>query len=192
MKNHKIKNTVLNGLAMRYLLEDQNMYNNTTFINRYLEISTDKKMQDEVNNIAKSVHKLAVGKRLPIENFVDINNKPIVLEKLINKQTVIFFCTTNAESHLNAVHKKVFKLKEKYPNIDFISVNIDDSYEDWKNKLEGFDYKNIVEIHASDFEKIREDWVINKIHRTIVLNADGTIKNAFVNLFDVNFENNLK
>ncbi len=192
IKNHKIKNTVLNGLAMRYLLEDQNMYNNATFINRYLEISTDKKMQKEINNIAASIHKLTVGKKLPTENFVDINNNPIALEKLIHNQTVIFFCTTNAESHLNSVHKKVFKLKEKYPNVDFIAVNIDDSYEEWKTKLEGFNHKNIIEIHAVDFEKIREDWVINKIHRTIVLNADGTIKNAFVNLFDVNFEKNLE
>ena len=29
-------------------------------------------------------------------------------------------------------------------------------------------------------------------HRIIILNADGTIKNGFANLFDVNFEQNLK
>lgn len=192
IKNQKIKNTVLNGLAMRYLLEDQNMYNNTTFIKRYLEISTDKKMQNEINKIAKSVHNLSVGKKLPFENFVNTDNQPVELENLISKQTVIFFCTTNADSHLKAVHKKVFNLNSKYPNVNFIAINIDDSYDEWKKKLAEFDHKNVVEIHANDFEKIKEDWVINKIHRTIILNADGTIKNAFVNLFDVNFEKNLE
>jgi hypothetical protein len=33
--------------------------------------------------------------------------------------------------------------------------------------------------------------VITKVHRIIILNADGTIKNGFANLFDVNFESNL-
>lgn len=192
IKNQKIKNTVLNGLAMRYLLEDQNMYNNNAFIKRYLEISTDKKMQREINIIANAVHKLAIGKKLPFQKFVDINNKPVILENLISEQTVIFFCTTNAESHLNAVHKKVFDYSKKYPKVKFIAINIDDSYDSWKNKLDEFDPKNVVEIHANDFEKIKKDWVINKIHRTIIVNADGTIKNAFVNLFDINFEKNLQ
>lgn len=192
IKNQKIKNTVLNGLAMRYLLEDQNMYNNTTFIKRYLEISTDKKMHSEINKIANSVHNLSVGKKLPVENFVNVENQPVDLQTLISKETVIFFFTTNADSHLKAVHKKVFNLKTKYPNINFVAINIDDSYEEWKQKLDEFDHKNVIEIHANDFEKIKEDWVINKIHRTIILNADGTIKNAFVNLFDINFEKNLQ
>ncbi len=192
IKNQKIKNTVLNGLAMRYLLEDQNMYNNTTFIKRYLEISTDKKMHSEINKIAKSVHNLSIGKKLPSESFVNVNNEPVDLQHLISKETVIFFFTTNADSHLKAVHKKVFNLKDKYPNVNFIAINIDDSYEEWKKKLDEFDHKNVIEIHANDFEKIKEDWVINKIHRTIILNGDGTIKNAFVNLFDVTFEKNLQ
>jgi hypothetical protein len=192
IKNQKIKNTVLNGLAMRYLLEDQNMYNHTTFINRYLEISTDKKMHSEVNKIAQSVHNLSVGKKLPVESFVNMDNQPVELQNLISKQTVLFFCTTNADSHLKAVHKKVFNLNTKYPNVNFIAINIDDSYDEWKKKLAEFDHKNVVEIHANDFEQIKEDWVINKIHRTIILNADGTIKNAFVNLFDINFEKNLE
>ena len=62
---------------------------------------------------------------------------------------------------------------------------------DWKKKLEEFNHKEIVEIHATDPEAIKENLIIYKIHRTIILNADGTIKNGFVNLFDVNFENNL-
>lgn len=48
------------------------------------------------------------------------------------------------------------------------------------------------ELHANNFEAIRNLWVITKVHRIIILNADGTIKNGFANLFDVNFENNLQ
>ncbi|WP_339887036.1 thioredoxin-like domain-containing protein [uncultured Flavobacterium sp.] len=191
IKNNKIKNHVLNGLALRYLMEEQNMFNNSAFIKRFLELSTDKKMQNEITTIENSINKLAVGNKLTSEKFVNEKNEPIDLSKLITKETVIFFCNTNIQSHLNAVHKKAFTLKQKYPNINFIAINIDDTYEEWGEKLKEFDHKNIIEIHAVNSDAIKEKWAVYKIHRSIILNADGTIKNAFVNLFDVNFEKNL-
>lgn len=42
-KNQKVKNVVLNNVAMMYLLEDQNMYNNQKFIERYLQLTTTDK-----------------------------------------------------------------------------------------------------------------------------------------------------
>jgi hypothetical protein len=192
IKNQKIKNTVLNGLTLRYLMKEQNLYNNNAFIKRYLELSTDKKMQVDIKKIEKSIYKLSIGNKLPNEKFVNEKNEPVSLEKLIKKQTVIFFCNLGIPSHLNSVHKKVFNLKEKYPNVDFIAINIDDTYDDWKKKLDEFDHKNIVEIHAVDPEALKEDLIIYKIHRTLILNPDGTIKHGFTNLYDVNFEENLK
>ncbi|WP_338410382.1 thioredoxin-like domain-containing protein [uncultured Flavobacterium sp.] len=192
IKNNAIKNNVLNGLALSYLMKEQNMIHNSTFIKRFLELSTDKKMQDDVIKIENTIKKLTAGNKLSLEKFVNENNKVVELDKLIKKQTVIFFFNTKLQSHLNAVHRKVANLKNKHPNVNFIAVNIDDNFEDWKSKLNEIDHKDIMEIHASDSEILKKDWIVYKIHRTMILNADGTIKNAFVNLFDVNFEKNLE
>lgn len=82
-------------------------------------------------------------------------------------------------------------LQEKHPNINFIGVNINDTQENWLNELKKFKFKDVTELRSSDFIEIKKQWVITKIHRTIILNSDGTIKNAFANLFDVNFEKDL-
>lgn len=192
IKNQKIKNTVLNGLTLRFLMKEQNLYSNNAFIKRYLELSTDNEMKNDIKKIEKSISKLSVGKKLPVEKFVNAKNEPVSIENLITNQTVIFFCNLKIPSHLKSVHKKVNSLKEKYPNINFISINIDDSYEDWKMKLVDFENKNIEEIHAVDSKTLKEDFVIYKIHRTLILNPDGTIKHGFANLYDVNFEEYLK
>jgi hypothetical protein len=39
---------------------------------------------------------------------------------------------------------------------------------------------------------IKNKWAINKIHRTIILDNKGVIKNAFADIFDSQFEENLK
>lgn len=192
IENKKIKNIVLNRMAFKYLLEEQNASHNKEYIDKYLELSTDKKMQSQIKDIYNNIQNLSVGKKLPAQSFINEKGETVDLAKIINKETVIFFYSTKSQSHLIGVHKKVKSYKQKYPNIDFIAININDTVEEWTKKLTEFDHQDILEIHAVNFESIKEKWVIYNNHRTMIINADGTIKNAFVHLFDVNFENNLK
>lgn len=193
ISNPEIKNTVLNSIAYMYLLEDQNMYNNTKFIDKYLELSTDKEQQNEVKEIYYAVKKLNIGNQLPTIDLVNKDFEPVNLTKITNnKQTVLFFWTSQAESHLKSAHKKVNNFQKKYPNINFIAINVDDSNENWSKTCEKCDMNDITEYKSTSFAEIKKLWVITKIHRTIILNKDGSIKNGFANLFDVNFEKDLK
>ena len=192
IKNQKVKNVVLNNVAMMYLLEDQNMYNNQKFIERYLQLTTDSKNKKEISEIYNSVQNLKVGNRLPAIELVNTENKPLDINTIITKPTILLFWTSHAESHFIASHKKISDLKVKYPEYDFVAVNVNDNAINWQNSLKKYNFEGIKELHAVDFETIRKQWVITKIHRIIILNSDGTIKNGFANLFDVNFEQNLK
>jgi hypothetical protein len=192
IKNQKVKNVVLNNVAMMYLLEDQNMYNNQKFIERYLQLTTDQENKKEITEIYNSVQNLKVGNRLPKIELIDSYYKPLDINSIINKPTVLFFWTSHAESHFTASHRKVIELQNKYPNYEFIAINVNDTNFNWEKGLKKYNFEGIKELHAVDFETIRQQWVITKIHRIIILNADGTIKNGFANLFDVNFEQNLK
>ncbi len=192
IKNEKVKNAVLNNVAMMYLLEDQNMYNNKKFIQRYLELSTNTEQEKEISDIYKAVQNLKVGNTLPKIELIDDNNKPFDLQKAIKKPTVLYFWTSAAESHNIAAHKKAQEFKAKFPNYDFIAININDTDAKWKNALKKQNLNTINELHAVNFEAIKKLWVITKVHRVIILNADGTIKNGFANFFEVNFQENLK
>lgn len=192
IKNEKTRNIVLNNVALMYLLEDQNMYNNTKFIERYLELSTDAALEKEIRTIYTAVQNLKVGNTLPKIDLVNSKNEKINLSTLITKPTVLYFWTTHAESHMAIAHQKIVALQKKHPNFQFIAINIDDTQPNWNNALKKYQLNTQFELHATDFETIRNKWVITKIHRIIILNADGTIKNGFANLFDVNFENQLQ
>lgn len=192
IKNEKTRNVVLNNVALMYLLEDQNMYNNTKFIERYLELSTDAALEKEIRTIYTAVQNLKVGNNLPKIDLVNAKNEKINLTTLITKPTVLYFWTTHAESHMAIAHQKINALQKEHPNYQFIAINIDDTQPNWNEALKKYQLNSHFELHATDFEAIRNKWVITKIHRIIILNADGTIKNGFANLFDVNFENQLQ
>lgn len=193
IKNQTIKNVVLYNIAYRYLLKGERFFNNQQFINRYLVLSTDKEQKAEFKTIYDAVQNLKVGNLLPNVGLVDRNMNPVSVSSLTKgKETVIFFWTTHADSHIESVHKKIKLYKEKYPNVNFVGININDSDENWQKALKENNLNEFNELKSTKFQDIKENWVITRVHRTMVLNPDGTIKNAFANVFDVNFGKELK
>lgn len=192
IKNQKVKNSILNNIAYMYLLEDQNMYNKQRFLTTYFKYSTDKSQENEIIEIGNAIQFLKPGNTLPDVCFTDTDNNIISLSELPLKNTVFFFWSVDAYSHLLAVHKKAKMYHAKYPNYNFIGVNLDSNQKKWKENLYNLNYDGITELRCTEFNDLKTKWAILKIHRAIVLNNEGTIKNAFTNMFNVDFENNLK
>jgi len=188
--NKDVKNEALNTIAFNYLLEDQNIANNQKFLNRYMQLSTDKGKDNEIRKIGQAIKKLKVGSRLPLIDLVDINGKEFNVSERIIKETVIFFWTSCARAHIERVTQKVSELKKLHPGIDFIAVNVD-SDDEWKKTMSLYKFNDALQLRSTNFDALRKKWVITKINRTIILNPDGTIKNAFTNLLDKDFEKSL-
>lgn len=192
IKDKNVKNLVINNVANMYLLSDQCSHNNEKFFNLYSKIVTDAKLKSKVMQTAESIKKLKCNSVLPDVNLLDINKKPVKIRDLITKKTIIYFWNKQSDSHSVYSHKKVDELKTKYPDIEFIAVNINNSQEDWLKEIKDKNFNNSIELHATNFEELKKNWVINKVYRTMIINENGTINNAFVSMFDVNFENYLK
>ena len=187
-----MRNIVLNNIALKYLLEDQNMVNNQEFLKVYHKYSTDNSKKNEIIKIGNAIQLLTVGKKLPEVQLIETNGTTISSNDIINQNTVFFFWSEKLNSHLVAVHKKVLELKKKYPNYNFIAINLDDNELQWKSALNKYHFGSIRELKCANFEDIRAKWAITKVHRTLIINADKTIKNGFTNMFDVHFEDELK
>ena len=192
IKNEQVKNTILNNIAFTYLLEDQNMVNNQKFLETYHKYSTDKSRKNEILKIGTAIQLLKVGNKLPEVEFLNSSSQIVKSDNFPKKKTVLFFWSESLASHFLAANKKVLALKKKYPDYQFIAINLDNDQAEWNNVLAKYNFDEILQLRASDFQDLKAKWAINKVHRTIILNNDGTIKTAFTNLFDLNFEDNLK
>ena len=192
IKSQKVKNIVLNNIAFKYLMEDQNVVNNQAFLKVYHKFSTDTSKKNEILKIGNAIQLLTEGKMLPVVQLVDSNGKTISSNDIINKKTVLFFWSEKLNSHLLAVHKKVLSLKLNHPDYNFIAINLDDNLEQWKSDLNKYNFGSIRELKCANFEDIRAKWAITRVHRTLIINSDKTIKNGFTNMFEVNFEDELK
>lgn len=192
IKNEKLKNIILDNIAFTYLLEDQNMVNNKAFLESYHKFSTDKSKRNEIAKIGNAIQQLKVGSPLPNVVLIDANGNKVESNSFKQKNTVIFFWTRRSMAHFEAVHKKILTFKKVHPDYEFIAINLNDSQDDWLKVLKSYQLTGITELRCNNFEDIKAKWAINKIHRTIILDKDGKIKNAFTNIFDTTFEENFK
>ncbi|MBC8882763.1 hypothetical protein H9X57_03320 [Flavobacterium piscinae] len=142
-KNEKIKNKILDNIAFSYLLEDQNIINNQTFLKRYNELSTDKSKQNEINKIGNSIQNLKLGNELPDVALIDLNGNKISSQSILNRKTVIFFWTENADSHLTAVHRKALDFHKKILIINLLRLIL------MKIRLNGKKYWRIIDLELS-------------------------------------------
>lgn len=191
IKNKTVKNTILNNIAFTYLLEDQNMVNNKIFLDTYHKYSTDKSKKNEILKIGNAIQLLKVGNSLPNVDLIDRNDKLVLPESFPKQKSVIFLWTEHLSSHMMAVHKKIAALRAKHPDYQFIGICLDKDHKRWKSLLDKNKFNNLTELRAANFEDLKSKWAIMKVHRTIILDQNGKIKNAFTNLFDVHFEQEL-
>lgn len=187
-----IKDKVLKNIAISYLLEDQKVENNEIFFKRLNTLVTDKSKIEEVNKTANSIKSLYAGNNLPIITLVDLNGNEIESSSVIKGKTVIFFWTQNVPTHMKAAYKKAIEYHTSHPHYQFIAINIDEDQTKWNNAVRKNAFGVVNEFRAKEFDKVKEEWVITKLQRTIITGQEGKIKNAFVNLFDVRFQEELK
>ncbi|MBB1149718.1 hypothetical protein H4K35_06165 [Myroides sp. NP-2] len=188
IRNEKVKNTILDNIALIYLLEDQNLNNNDKFFERYFKLSTDTTQHQEIIKIQTAVQNLKYENRLPKVELVDLEEQAVDFKKLIRKKTLMFVWTKNGLAHANASHKRALELLEKLPDIQVISVCIDGEHDEWRDLVSEYKHPNLIELRCVDFNDMKDKWIITKIQRSFILHADGSIQEAFVNIFDRNME----
>ena len=190
--NKKVKNTIFNNIAFTYLLEDQNMAKNQKFMEVYRRLSTDKSQKNEITKIGSAIQLLKSNKNLPEVKLRAVDGTIISSNTFPKQETVIFFWTDDAQNHMVQAHKKALDLKKKYPQYNFIAVNLDKNPEKWQQILAKKKFQDVTELQCVNFNDLKYKWAITKIHRTIILDENGNIKNAFTNLFNNDIEEYLK
>lgn len=193
-KNQSLKNKIANNIAFRYLMDKEENANDTVFLEKYYQISTDTEKKDKIKGLVKSIQNLSETGTLPNIVLKNLENNEVSSDDLFKRKTILYFWSRRNENHFFAVHGKLQKIIEKHPNVDVIAVNLDDNYEDWKAFLEK--HKNVPNpkirhYRVSDLEELKDKWVVNRETRVSIIDKNSKITKGFTNIFDPTFEKQL-
>ena len=192
VSNKNIKDELLHHFTFTYLAKSRNSEYNNMVLNSYLEKSTNESNKKKVTRFANSLKNLAEGLEIPNVKVLDYGNTEHDITAIISSPTVISFWSHTFYDHFKESHHKVNELKEKYPEIKFISINIDNyGLEKSKISLKNNRFSCNNEYYFKEPKKSIEVFAIHPMNKTLIINKHKKIVNSNTNMFSSKFEEQL-
>ena len=113
------------------------------------------------------------------------------MRSVITRPSVIYFWSSAYRSQIDS-HKKAAELKTKYPEIDFISININNSDSKiWQKIIKQYRYDANSEFLFANPKEAKHKLAIYPINKVMIVNKYGKIVNAHTSMFNIRFEEEL-
>lgn len=184
-------NIFRNSAYMFFLDEKRDSKHDEEYMDLFKKYSGDNVYLGEIEDIYNNLQDLKKGNRLKDNvELIDINGQKISLVEINDqKLTVYYFWAYNQKNHFHNLLQRVNVLKDHYPKVHFVGVNKDLTQGEWIKTLNQYHLKDKNQFRMEDYDSISKKLVINKMNKVIVINNDGTIIDAFADIYDRNFEN---
>lgn len=193
IENEKIKNHLLKFTTRDFIAVSEDTSEINEMLTSFLQKSTNENDKIYIEKLANSVSKLKSGNEIPNIKLIDYSENEVDLTSLISKPTVIYFWSSNLPLLMNNSHNKVKSLKSKFPELDFIAINInDDERLHWKNMLNQYKFNTSNEYQFKEPKKAMSQLAINSVNRSILLDKKGRIITSNAMLFTSEFEDELE
>ncbi len=152
---------------------------------------TSPQTKKRIFSLYDSHKKMEAGNIIPDLMLVDSEQRMVTLSSRVRKPTVLYFWSYNRHMHMEESHKKVKDLQSKYPEFNFIGVNVNDENNKWLKYIRQHKFNSSMEYRFGNALEARKSLVINDISKTIVLDKHGKILNSHANIHRTDFENEL-
>ncbi|WP_242528091.1 TlpA family protein disulfide reductase [Allomuricauda sp. CAU 1633] len=181
----EIRDILFRNIAVDYLLKEHNPSQECQlFIDKFNKLSSNEQHKEEIDHLYKGIRHLQPNQSLP--NFIlkDINNQNISLKEIVGrkKNTVFYFWTASQQKPFRSNMQHVEKLKKKYPDHNFVGINLKTSYPQWQLLVEEYKLDKNTQFHGENFKEIQMAMIIDKLNKCIIT-KDTVIVDAFADLY---------
>ncbi|WP_179354462.1 TlpA family protein disulfide reductase [Winogradskyella vidalii] len=188
-----IKNKLLKYKAREYISHNHTESEANAVLNHYLEKSTNEEDKIYMQDLVSSLKRLRQGNPLPNISLVNYNDTEHFISSIISKPTIIYFWTSNSKSQYRNSHYMVDKLKSSFPQMDFISINVNDNDDKfWKNIINNYNFPTINEFKFKNSKQARKTLAVNYLNKAIIVDQNGIILHPNANIFSAGFNETLE
>ncbi len=184
-----IKNNLLKYKAREYISYNHTEEEANELLDYYLAKSTNEEDKLYMNDLVSSLKLLRQGNPLPNISIVNYNDTEHFINSIITKPTIIYFWSSNSKSQYRNSHYMVDKLKSKFPQTDFISINVNDNNDRfWKNIIDNYKFPTINEFKFKNSKIARKTLAVNYLNKCIIVDQNGIILHSNANIFNSEFD----
>ena len=185
IKNNLLKYTTRNFLSNSNVADESELVYNS-----FMDKSTNKEHKDYISDFYKTLQRLQPGIHFPDVELINRKGRTLSISTLFKKPTIIHFWTKANKYHATDSHEKVLSLREKHPDLEFVSINVNaQSVPSWKQLMGKNKFKHEHEYMLRNPEIAKKLLALYNIYKVIVVNENGEIISSNSNMFSPDFSN---
>lgn len=187
--NKTIKNYVLKHATRVFVYNSSSAEQSQSMLDSYLEKSTNITDKSYIKDLVTSTLSLYPGNKVPSIQIVDFNNKVVNLHEVISAPTVIYCWSSNFKFSYRNNHYMMKNLKAKYPNMNFIAININDmNTSSWKKTLNLLKYPTENEYMFKNPNEAIQKFAIANSQKVLIVDHNGHIIESNTDLFSTSID----
>ena len=187
IENETIKNYVLKHATRVFVYNTLSPEQSQSMLDSYLQKSTNETDMLYIKNLAYSTQNLSAGNKIPNINIVDFNNNVKNLHEVISGPTVIYCWSSNFKYSYRNNHYMMKALKAKYPNMNFIAININDmNTQSWKKTLNLLKFPTENEYMFKNPNEAIQKFAIANSQKVLIVDSNGFIIKSNADLLGTN------
>ena len=186
--NDSLKNGLLRSSAHRYFLNAKSEENEHKMLSQFLRLSTNTSDHKEVTKLAQLTINITPGHTIPNVKLLTTENRVKDLHSTIRRPTLIYFWSSQSVSHYTKIHTRADELKAKFPEYDFIGINIDIHFKKWLKVVKNSGFNPLMEYQVENIDVAELKLVIDSVNKAIIVDDEGTILNGNTNIFNYSIE----
>ncbi len=191
-KNDQLQNYFAGIEIRNFIRGRKNAEDINKLVTDFLEVSSNEGLNENIAQLAATYANLDPGNTIPNFFLRNIDNETVALRKQISKLSVLFFWSIDDKNYAYGIHDQVADLQRKYPDIEFIGINIDNlDYDQWQDAIAMNDLKNTREFQIVSKSLLDRQLALRNSNRSLVVDSDLTIIDPNINLFHYKIETTL-
>ncbi|MEP6262924.1 MAG: hypothetical protein ABJ092_15215 [Gillisia sp.] len=189
--NERIKNTFVDRLAAQGIIYSKSREELIAILDLLKDINYTGGRMEDLRQMAGIQNALLPGNNLGEMRLLNTRLDTVSLKNISNKPKVTYHWSVNAQRHHKWQHKLIEDLREKYPEIDFIGINIDkDQVNEWANVITNQKYPANYEFKLS-LVRINDVLLKNYLNKLVFLDSKGKIVRGDVQLNSLDYETSI-
>ncbi|TVZ51034.1 TlpA family protein disulfide reductase [Dokdonia sp. Hel_I_53] len=189
--NSRQKERMLKQVARIFIANSNDLKKVDALFDEIKEVSSSQETIEALNDTYANNKSMQAGNKIPKLAVLNTEGKANIMSKAFESPSVLYFWSYLNLPHMKSSHQKAAELQKKYPEFNFVGININTEQDTWLKHLQKNGYSSQKEFRFLNPKQARKQLVINDINKTIVLDKNGTILNSHANLQNAKFENDL-
>jgi len=173
--NEQIKNTFLDKLISQGIVYSQKSDNLDSILSLLKQTDYTGDLKDELNTMSKDQLNFLPGNNLSERRYLTVKGDTVKYKNITKRPSITYRWTSSNPTQHKKQHQIISELRVKYPEVDFIGINLDkDTSEGWKNAVFKNYYNTKFELQPINISA-NKNVINNYLNKLIFLNNKGTI-----------------